>query len=196
MTDFEMHRRAIDHMADLIAGVPADSWAEPTPCTEFTVRDLVDHLVGWVHIFEAATWETNAPRDPDHYLVSEGHAAAFRRAGHAAVEGLADRGLDRQLLMVKARIPASMIRDMMAMEYPGHGWDLAVATGQSYPFEDDIVEAALEAAPRTISPEYRGHGEGQFRPVVATSPDAGIVERYVAFLGRDPAWRPPSRAVS
>lgn len=196
MSDFEMLHRAIDHMADLIEGVPHRSWDDSTPCEEFTVRDLVDHLVGWIHIFEAATWETDAVRDPNHSLVNTGHAEAFRRAGHSAIEGLAEGGLDRRLRMVKASIPASMVRDMMTMEYPGHGWDLSVATGQAYPFEDDLVEAALEAAPRTIAPEYRGFGEGQFRPVVPTAPDAGIVERYVAFLGRDPAWRPPSRAAS
>ena len=196
MSDFEKLHRSIDHMARLIERIPPGSWQDPTPCAEFAVKDLVDHLVGWVHIFEAAAWDTDAPRDPDHYRVQTGHAEAFRRAGHSSVSGLEEGGLDRQLLMSQARIPGSMIRDMIAMEYPGHGWDLAVATGQAYPFEDEIVEEALAAAERTISSEYRGYGEGQFRPVVPTGPEATVVERYVAFLGRDPHWQPPAQAAS
>ena len=81
MSDFEKLHRSIDHMARLIERIPPGSWQDPTPCAEFAVKDLVDHLVGWVHIFEAAAWDTDAPRDPDHYRVQTGHAEAFRHLG-------------------------------------------------------------------------------------------------------------------
>lgn len=180
----------IDSTVDLLDAIPPEAYDRPTPCTEYTVGDLIDHLVGWVHVFEAATRETDASRDPDSYLVGHGHGAAFRRAGHSAVAGLRDKGTDRQIVFTSTPIPDQMVVDMMTMEYPGHGWDLTVATGRPYPFDDRAVGAAQEAAERMIQPPFRGNGEGQFRPVVATGPDSTRLERYVAFLGRDPHWSP------
>ena len=37
--------RAIDATGELITGVRADQWADPTPCPEWTVRSLLNHLV-------------------------------------------------------------------------------------------------------------------------------------------------------
>lgn len=182
----------IDTMAAMLEGIPREEFSRPTPCPEFTVADLFDHLVGWVHVFEAAAHETDARRDPNAYLVDERHADVFRQAGHRAVTGLREKGVDRQVVMTSSPIPASMVVDMMTMEYPGHGWDLAVATGRPYPFDPDTVAAAHRAAERMIQPAYRGEGEGKFRPIVPTGPDAGEVDRFVAFLGRDPRWRSPA----
>jgi uncharacterized protein (TIGR03086 family) len=197
-----MHERldllddAIDVVADLMEQIPTEALALPTPCTEYRVGDLFDHLVGWAGIFEAATHQTDAVRDPEAHLVDEDHGAALRQFGHSAVAGLRAKGLERQLVMVSNPIPASMVLDMMTMEYPGHGWDLAVATGRRYPFSVPMVEAAQAAAERMIQPQYRGHEAGQFRPVVVTAVDAPPVERFVAFLGRDPRWGPPAETHS
>jgi uncharacterized protein (TIGR03086 family) len=181
---------AVDTMADLMEGVAPAEFGLPTPCTHYTVGDLLDHVVGWAYVFGAATTETDASRDPDTYRVEKDHAGAFRRAGHAAAAGLRQKGLDRTVVMTSNPIPASMVLDMMIMEYPGHGWDLSRATGQDYPFDAEVVTDALEAAERMIQPQYRGQEEGQFRPIVPTADGASVVDRYVAFLGRDPAWRP------
>ncbi|MFP3914194.1 MAG: TIGR03086 family metal-binding protein [Actinomycetota bacterium] len=191
MTDrLDLLDESVDALADLMEGIEPAMHPRPTPCAEFTVGDLVDHLVGWIHVFEAATNDTEAARDPSVHLVREGQGGAFRRAGHGAVDGLRRLGTDRTVAITSSPIPASMVVDMMTMEYPGHGWDLAVATGLPYPFDDRVVAAAHEAAERMIQPPYRGDEAGQFRPVVPTPGDAPPVDRFVAFLGRDPAWRP------
>ncbi|HEX2153219.1 MAG TPA: hypothetical protein VHL52_04515 [Acidimicrobiia bacterium] len=144
----------------------------------------------WAYVFEAATTETDASRDADAHRVEKDLGGAFRAAGHAAAAGLRDKGLDRTVAMTSNPIPAPMVLDMMIMEYPGHGWDLSRATGQNCPFDPEVVTDALEAAERMIQPQYRGHEKGQFRPIVATAYGASVVDRYVTFLGRDPAWRP------
>lgn len=69
----------VDRMADLLNDIPRQEFARATPCTEYTVGGLVDHLVGWVHIFEAAAEETDASRDPDTYLVKDSHGEASAR---------------------------------------------------------------------------------------------------------------------
>lgn len=98
------------------------------------------------------------------------------------------------MVLTSTPIPGQMVVDMMTMEYPGHGWDLAVATGRPYPFDDRAVGAAQKAAERMIHPPFRGTEEGQFRPVVPTGPDPSLLERYVAFLGRDPHWSPETNS--
>jgi uncharacterized protein (TIGR03086 family) len=188
--DIDLLDRMIDRTADLIDGIGTERLERPTPCTRFTVGDLLDHLVGWAHVFEAATNELDVSRDPTTYEVDTHRGDAFRRAGHAAVAGLREGGVDRDMVMTTNPIPGTMVRDMMTMEYPGHGWDLAVATEQAYPFTDEEVEAAHRAAERMIQPPFRGQEEGQFRPVVDTPAGASSVARYVAFLGRDPFWAP------
>lgn len=180
----------IDRTAGLIDGIDPVRFDDPTPCTEYSVGVLIDHLVGWVHVFEAATRDLDVSRDPTGYEVADGHGRAFRRAGHAAVEGLRDLGVDREMVMTANPIPGTMVLDMMTMEYPGHGWDLAVATSQDHPFTEKQVIAAHEAAERMILPEFRGPTEGQFRPVVEVAETAPVMDRYVAYLGRDPRWSP------
>lgn len=82
----------IDSTAALLEAIPSEAYGRPTPCTQYTVGDLIDHLVGWVHVFEAAARETDASRDPDSYLVDHGQGAAFRRAGHSSVPVCGRRG--------------------------------------------------------------------------------------------------------
>lgn len=94
--------------------------------------------------------------------------------------------------MVSNPIPATMILDMMTMEYPGHGWDLAVATGRLYPFDNSTVRAAHEAAARITAPEYRGDEKGQFRPVVPTPESATPLGTDLSpSWGVDPHWSQP-----
>lgn len=179
---------SIAKTAALITGVREDQLDRATPCTSYTVGILVDHLVGWAHVFDAATNDLDIDRNPDSYVVQEGRAEAFEAAGRRAVEGLRRHGVDRQMRMVVNPIPGTMVANMMRMEYPGHGWDLAVATGQPVPFTDEEAEEALQAARVTISPEYRGYEEGMFHPVREVDDSATAIQRYVSFLGRDPEW--------
>lgn len=74
-------------------------------------------------------------------------------------------------------------------EYIVHGWDLAVASGQAVSLRDADAAIALAALRPLLKPEYRGEAFGPEVPVPAGTPP---VARLVAFMGRDPAWTPPS----
>lgn len=65
-----------------------------------------------------------------------------------------------------------------------HGWDLAVATGQTVPFTDDEATRALALAETTLPDEYRG---GAFGPRIAVPVGSPGVDRFVAFMGRQPS---------
>jgi hypothetical protein len=73
------------------------------------------------------------------------------------------------------------------MEFLTHGWDLAAAINRSANFPDNAAELGLKTAQDMLKPEYRGSA---FLPEFDVLPTAGTVDQLVAFMGRNPGWRP------
>lgn len=67
-----------------------------------------------------------------------------------------------------------------------HGWDLAVATGQSYEVAAENLDASWEMVAQT--PDEPGTRHGLFGPVVPVPDDAPLLDRVLGGAGRDPAW--------
>jgi uncharacterized protein (TIGR03086 family) len=174
----------------LIEGVSPDQLDDPTPCSDFDVRGLLNHMTSWVTVFDGTVNERPLDFDPEAFSLTSGWADQFAVASRGITTGLREKGVDRPMVMTTDPIPGSVVLDMLLMEYIGHGLDLAMATSQSDGFTEEQAVTARSAAERMISPEYRGHGPGQFHPVVEVGADASEVERYVGFIGRDPAWKP------
>ena len=170
---------------DLIAGVRDDQWDLPTPCPEYDVRALVDHMVGWVQVFDAGCHGRDVDGDPNAYRSDADPAVAFRSAAGSLAEGWRDLGVDRPVRIMTGELPGQTAFDITVMEYLTHGWDLAVATGQTVPYDEDEATDTLARAERTLPPEYRGEGKG-FAAAVAVDPGAPAVSRLAAFLGREP----------
>jgi uncharacterized protein (TIGR03086 family) len=185
--DVDLLASVLDKTAEVIAGVPPDVGTRPTPCPDYDVAALVDHLVSWVERFAIA-----AEGRPDAAAAggSSGEAApadAFRAAGRRAVTAFRAGATERTVSVAGGELPGRAVVGMMLMEYIGHGWDLATATGQHVPYDGEEATAALRAGQGMLRPEYRGPDKA-FAHEVAVPDDAGPVERLVGFLGRDPAW--------
>ena len=87
--------------------------------------------------------------------------------------------------MLGGEQPAELALNMTLMEFLTHGWDLAVATGQTVPYTEDEAAAVLERAQRTLPAQYRGAGK-PFGDVVAVDPGAPALEQLIGFMGRRP----------
>ncbi len=184
--DLDTLQAAFDRTAELLDGLDPSLLDRPTPCAGYTVGALADHVGGWVRVFERAVNDQPQEPDPEGWR-GEGHwAESFRASTATILDGLRERGADRPMVMVADPMPGTMILDMMRMEYVGHGWDLAVATGREPAYPDEAVAMASDAAHRMIQPEHRGP-DSFFGPVVEVHADAAPVDRYVGFLGRDPS---------
>jgi uncharacterized protein (TIGR03086 family) len=162
----------LDKTTTLITGVRPEQRALPTPCPDLDVAGLTDHLVGWLRMFAARAAGVDDQADPNQYRSGADPAAEFAAAGQQAVAAFETGAPDRLL-------------GMMLIEYIGHGWDLAVATGQPVPYTDAEAQAALDAARGMLQPGYRGPGK-TFGYEVEVSDDAPTVAKLVAFIGRDP----------
>lgn len=169
----------------LVAGVRRDQREQPTPCPDFDVASLVDHLVGWLRKFaDSATGEQSA-EDPSAFHAGDDASEQFDAAAGRAVAAFRSGATDRPLRLTQGELPGSAVVGMMLMEYIGHGWDLATATQQPVPYTEDEAEAALAVGRQMLQPEYRGAGK-PFGEEVAVPERADAIQRLVGFLGRQP----------
>lgn len=168
----------------LIAGVPEGAGSGRTPCPAFDVTRLTDHLVGFMRRFESVL-SGREPEDSAAYVAGSDPAAEYAKAAAGAVAAL--RSGDRPVELTSGLLPRSQVYCIMLLEYTVHGWDLARATGQSVPYTEEQISAALAGSPRVVLPEYRGEGRN-FGTEVPVPPDTSSLDRLVAFTGRDPGW--------
>ena len=188
MDEISLLSSVLDKTGDVIAAVTDDQKGRPTPCPDYDVAALIDHIVGWVRVFEAGAHGRRVEGDPSQYRAGSDPAGEFRAAAESLVASWRDEGIERKVLTSSGdEIDGRMSFDMTLMEYLVHGWDLAVATDQPVPYTEAEAEAVLERARVTLPPEYRGDGM-PFGDIVAVADHEPAVDRLVGFLGREPSF--------
>lgn len=172
---------ALDAVGRLVEDVRDDQWPAPTPCTEWTVRDLVNHLVGMNMVFTAMLTDQPPPaRGSDQ--VGDDPAGAYRRSGQALIEAFSLPGvLDRTITGPLGAATGAERLKIRISDLLSHGWDLAQATDQRADLPEDLSERSLaflrvqlETMPRT----------GRFDPAQPVADDAPALDRLAAFVGR------------
>lgn len=177
-----VYRGATAWVAELFRGVRTDQLDLPTPCDEFDVRRLCQHLIGTVAravaVAEAGDAEAVSAFS-DRY-----DAATFESFAQRAAEAWADDSL----LAKPVRVPWGEVPGGGALwgyvnEALVHGWDLAVATGQQAEADPALVEPTAAVARRFIGAEIRVPGV-PFAAVVEPRAGAGPTERLANWSGR------------
>ena len=187
MDDMDLMESIVTKTAGVLSGVRPEQAGLPTPCAEFDVRALVDHIVGYGQVFAAAATGETSAIDPGAYTAPDFDTAAatFRRAAQQMIAGWRSHGVDRTVHISRGEVPAAMALDMTMIEYLTHGWDLATATGQPSPFTDDEAAEVLARAQKSLTAQFRGQGK-PFGPVVEVAADAPPIHRMIGFMGRRP----------
>ena len=167
-------RQSAEAFDQRFSAISEAQWSAATPCTEWTVRDLVDHatsvqarfggLLG-LQVAEGADWPT--VRGAMVAVLADGVALD----GSVAVPGLGD--------MTKAQV-----LDICAFDMLLHTWDLARAIGADERLPPEVVEAC-HAWLRALPPDVL-RSRGRFAPEVATTGVADGQTRMLAFAGRRP----------
>lgn len=183
MDENELLSGILTKTGDVIAGVRPEQRGLSTPCDDYDVEGLMNHIVGWVQVFDAGCHARAYEGDANAYRCGSDPAAEFRASATSLAAGWEEHGMDRKVRVMSGEMPAEMVFNMTVMEYLTHGWDLAVATGQPVPYTEQEASETMARAEKTLPPEYRGEGM-PFGPVVAIDPGAPAVDRLVAFLGR------------
>ncbi|MGD0083951.1 MAG: TIGR03086 family metal-binding protein [Acidimicrobiales bacterium] len=180
-----LFERALDQAAVLIAEVSDDQLSLPTPCTEFDVAALLNHLTGAVRRCGDAVEETELGELLETSEVpEEGFLAAFASAQAAARAAWDDDALlSKEVTLPWATLPGAVVVQMYALETVLHSWDLAVATGQERKLDDTLAEQVIPIAHEMLPAEPRG-GEMPFEAIVPVPEDARAVDRLAAYSGR------------
>lgn len=176
-------------VADLMAGVRPAQLDGPTPCTEYDVRALLEHMSA-LPAKLATVAEGGSPHSQSHRVpIDEARVDDdYRRASRAALEGWADDDLLTQTVTAPfGPAPGGLALGAFFMETLAHGWDLAVATGQDPEADPSLVAKARAVAERALTDAARGPGR-PFGHRVEPRPDAGPTEEFAALLGR--SWTP------
>ena len=172
--------RATVQAGAVMARVGAGRMADPTPCAEWTVQQLIDHMVGSTDYLAAAL----AGREP----VARSGASAddYRIGARGVLEGLRRPGaLDRTCVSPLGftwsigQATAGTFMDNLI-----HTWDLATATDQECTLDGELVDACVAM----FLPEMpeRGRSAGLVGPPVPVPPDASAQDRLLGAMGRRP----------
>jgi uncharacterized protein (TIGR03086 family) len=184
---------AADASSRVVGNVSPGQFSEPTPCTEWDVRTLLNHLILWTSysLERRAHGESVAPDMMERDFAAEPDFAAGYRAqlDRALAAWAAPAVWDQELNVMGSATKASDVAALIVAEMVLHAWDLAVATGQPYTVDDAAADAALAAveANAELFRQYKGFAEPV--PVAA---DASALERTLAASGRDPRWTAPA----
>ncbi|HEX7276558.1 MAG TPA: maleylpyruvate isomerase family mycothiol-dependent enzyme, partial [Acidimicrobiales bacterium] len=117
MDEIELLRGVLSGTEKLIGGVGDDQWDQPTPCPDYDVGALVDHILGWARVFASGAEGEVFEGDPSDYSRGSDPAAEFRAVGDRMVDGWREHGLDRQVHLAGADSPGLVAFNMTVMEY-------------------------------------------------------------------------------
>lgn len=176
-------------MAHLIEAVPDGRFDAPTPCPDLPLGALVDHIGTLSRVFTGVArkeggslppppsadnlepgWRIRIAADLETLVAAWQEPAAWE--GTTGVAGL--------------ELPGDVAGLVVLDELVVHGWDLAVALGETYGASEEEVEAVAGFVTSFPAPR----NGSLFGPVVEVADDAPALDRLLGLTGRDPAWSP------
>jgi uncharacterized protein (TIGR03086 family) len=176
--------RSIEHFVDRVDRVGTDQWSGPTPCADWDVRTLVNHVTYeqlWAPHLVAGETVADVGDRYDGDVLGDHPATAIRGATQQSMAAFAGSDLDAPVHLSYADVPCREYLTQMLTDAEVHGWDLAVATGQDATLDPEIVAALL---PSILEQEEAIRGSGMFGEAVPVGDDADDGTRLLAVLGR------------
>jgi uncharacterized protein (TIGR03086 family) len=173
---------ALGALQHVLHPISRDELTKSTPCTEYDVMQLTDHLLNSITLLGGAAGAELPERDSDDSVERQIIGAA-----RPALDAWHRRGLDDSVTIGTNQLPATIAVSILSLEFLVHGWDYAAATGHPLNVAKSLAEYVLALAKRVISPE--GRATVGFDEPVAVPDDASALDQLIAFTGRDPGAR-------
>lgn len=171
--------------AEVIGKVKPEQWANPSPCSEWDARGVLNHLIGGAKMVEVCV----AGQQFDHTSIAgdlggSDPLASYQAAAAAAVAAFrADPSvLGKTVKMPFGDMPGGAVAGIFILDHFGHAWDIAKATGQDTNLNPALAAGVFEQAKGFITEDFRKPG---FFDAATTAPaGAGTADQLAAFLGR------------
>ncbi len=187
MESVALLKRVVDETDRLVANIGPEDLAASTPCTEWCVRDLLNHITGGATMF-AMSAESGAVSDEvlgqllggDN--LGDDYRGAWQVASQRALAAFDQPGvMDKIVKLPFGEMPAGLALSIAVFDVATHATDLARATGQTIG-DEGLLEEALAIGQQTVGPDLRG--TGLFDAEQPAPPGASVVDRLQAFAGR------------
>lgn len=181
----ELYARAVDEFDARMQQVKEDQWTDRTPCSEWNVRDLVNHIVNearWVKPLLDGKTIAQVGDSLDGDLLGPAPYEAWINAREEELEAL--RGLsslDQEVHVSWGEIPASEYLVQVLMDHAIHAWDLATATGSDQTLDPELVEFCLSQV-RAMEEMIRA--AGVYGEKIEVPEGAGPQAELLGLLGR------------
>jgi uncharacterized protein (TIGR03086 family) len=181
----EVHARSLDHARRSVAGVAADQWDQLSDCDEWTVRELVNHVVTgnyWAaELGSGLTIEAVGDRLDGDVLGTDPLRAYDDSALVAAAVFRAPGAMEKPCAVSYGPVPGSVYCGHRFIDVLIHGWDVATSTGQDTSLDPELVESCLAV----IEPQIDMLGpSGVFGTRLDVPDDASSQAKLLGLLGR------------
>jgi uncharacterized protein (TIGR03086 family) len=176
-------------LKSVATGVQSDQLAGPTPCSDFNVKELSNHIAGfWGMTAMAARTQTMEGGDRGADIVGDSPGSVIPGMVDGGVAAWQEDGATEGMTQFRpGEYDAGMAAQITLFKEIVHGWDLAAATGQTLDVLPEVGDAVLQIAQMLCNDEQ--HGEGKpFSTEVSVAESASALDKALALTGRDPAW--------
>ncbi|MEV5708117.1 TIGR03086 family metal-binding protein [Actinoallomurus sp. NPDC052274] len=186
--------RVVRTSVEVVAKAGRDDLGRPTPCSAWTLGDLLAHMTAQHHGFAAAARGDGAdpavwrPRPLEADPVAAYAAAAEDVLAAFAGPDVLDRAFALPEVGPGVTFPGAQAIGFHFIDYVVHAWDVARSLGLSYELDGDLAEDALRIALAVPGGDYRLGPGASFRPELPAPADASPLDRILTALGRSPGW--------
>ncbi|MBV8950687.1 MAG: TIGR03086 family protein [Actinobacteria bacterium] len=187
MDNVALLQQVVDETTKVVDNVTPDQLGNATPCTDWTVRDILNHITGGATMFAISAEQGAVPDDVLATLIGGDNIGADPQGAWAVAAARAMAAfeapgvLDKIVKLPFGEMPAGVALNIAVFDVLTHAADIARATGQTLD-ETDLVETALTMGRQMIGPELRQ--PGIFDDEQPAGADAAPVDRLLAFAGR------------
>lgn len=182
--------------AKVIAQLGSEDWARPTPCDEWSVRDIVNKMVASTITFSyfGRRDRPNPPLDLVHpaEIIGDDPLGAFLdAAAECRAVWRAAGALDGTAPSTVGEFPAKAVLNARIFDTTILTWDVSRACGLDHGIDDDLAGYVLRVA-RALVPTVRNANPARYKDPADLGEAAPIVEQMIAATGRNIHWAPPA----
>ena len=178
--ELESAEESLAVLHQVLRGISKKDEAKPTPCREFDVAALTDHLMNSITAIGGAAGAEFPERDR-----SDSVERQVVLAARPALDAWQQRGLDGMVTTGQNEAPAKIMAGILSLEFLVHAWDYAKSTGRDVTAPDALSDYVLGLAKTIITPQ--GRSNVGFDDPIDVAADARALDRLIAYTGRTPA---------
>jgi uncharacterized protein (TIGR03086 family) len=190
----DLDRRALAATVAIVNKSRRDQLDLPTPCAQWSLRQLLGHMTGQNYGFAAAAdgesedrtiWDDRPVEEDPHGIFAR---SADRVSAAFATDGVLGRRLWLPEIIEGITFPAPQAIGFHFLDYVVHGWDVARSVGVAAEFDPELVEQALVIARQVPGGAFRERPGAAFKAAIDLPHGAPPWDQLVAILGRSPTW--------